>query len=266
VALAVPAAACSAPRGSAAAIPPKAQTGGRKPTVRRVELPCERNIQAAATFPAGAQLQDILVWYVQHSCRSAVAGSQVLAVKLGTAATSPIGLDQLESWMQESLARAGQAAVFAGGTVLVLDGSPTVIAFAPQSPAPLDERAEPTDAEMKQLCAGVTKLGEGRYSIRADVLERLKTGSVMKSMRFVPAIKNGQPFAMKVYSIRPDSVWARLGLNNGDTIVSINGNSIATPDQALEAYAGLRDASEIAVEIVRRGKMVKQTYTVESTR
>lgn len=41
------------------------------------------------------------------------------------------------------------------------------------------------------------------------------------------------------------------------------GKSMATPEQAIEAYAAMRGAKQIEIEIVRRGMPQKMTLRVE---
>jgi general secretion pathway protein C len=84
----------------------------------------------------------------------------------------------------------------------------------------------------------------------------------MKGARVVPAIKNGQPNGMKLYAIRPSSVFARLGFTNGDTIEQINGTAITTPDKALELYTKLQKVDVVTVDITRRGNPLRLTITI----
>lgn len=80
--------------------------------------------------------------------------------------------------------------------------------------------------------------------------------------RVVPAIKNGQPAGIKLYAVRPSSVYARLGLHNGDTIEAINGNDVTSMDKILEMYTKLKAANEVTVDVTRRGKPVQLTITI----
>jgi general secretion pathway protein C len=59
---------------------------------------------------------------------------------------------------------------------------------------------------------------------------------------------------MRVLRIRPDTLLGKLGMVNGDIIQSINGFPLSAPDKALQAYARLRTASNIALRIERKGK------------
>ena len=73
----------------------------------------------------------------------------------------------------------------------------------------------------------------------------------------MPSIKNGQPDGMKLYAIRPSSVFARLNFNNGDTVHAINGHDLASADKVLEVYTKLKGANELTFDITRRGKPVR---------
>jgi type II secretory pathway component PulC len=84
----------------------------------------------------------------------------------------------------------------------------------------------------------------------------------MKGARVVPAIKNGQPNGLKLYAIRPSSVFARLGFTNGDTIQEINGTEITSADKALELYTSLSKTDEVKVTITRRGNPMQLTITI----
>jgi S1-C subfamily serine protease len=81
--------------------------------------------------------------------------------------------------------------------------------------------------------------------------------------RIVPSVRNGSPDGIKLYAIRPSSIFAHLGLMNGDTIVAINGDDITTADKALRAYTKLRSATQARIDLVRRGKPVTLTITIK---
>jgi general secretion pathway protein C len=71
------------------------------------------------------------------------------------------------------------------------------------------------------------------------------------------------PHGFKLYAIRPDSIAARLGLENGDTVRSIDGLEVNTLDQAMAAYVRLRRANRVTVAVERRGREVTLDYTIE---
>jgi S1-C subfamily serine protease len=95
----------------------------------------------------------------------------------------------------------------------------------------------------------------------ADAL-RADPTAFAKGARVVPSIKNGQTNGVKLYAIRPSSVYARLGLMNGDTVTGINGQDVTTPDKALEVYTKVKTASELKLDLLRRGQPLLLTITI----
>lgn len=81
-------------------------------------------------------------------------------------------------------------------------------------------------------------------------------------MRIVPAYRDGQPRGFKLFAIRPDSLFARIGMVNGDVVRRINGFEMSTPENALEAYARLRDANQVEVVLERNGSAIQGSYSI----
>jgi general secretion pathway protein C len=132
-------------------------------------------------------------------------------------------------------------------------GTPTAVASAPPPGTDRPPVAERGDAD---LDAGIKQLSEGRYTIQRGLLDKLlaDTNVLAKAARVVPATIDGKPSGFKLYAIRPKSVYAKIGLQNGDTIRAINGNEMTSPDRALEIYTKLKSASHLSLSILRRGK------------
>ena len=75
--------------------------------------------------------------------------------------------------------------------------------------------------------------------------------------------KDGKAQGFKLFSIRPGSLYSKIGIQNGDIVQRINGYEMNSPDKALEIYQKLRDANRIEVELERRGETVRKTYSIE---
>lgn len=111
---------------------------------------------------------------------------------------------------------------------------------------------------------GIKKIDDSTYEIDKKLVDQVLANpmAVAKGARVVPAVKNGKPDGFKLYAIRPSSVYAKLGLTNGDTIQAINGFELTTADKALEVYTKLREATSLEMEVTRRGKPVTLKYTI----
>jgi DNA-binding transcriptional ArsR family regulator len=103
-----------------------------------------------------------------------------------------------------------------------------------------------------------------RCTLTRALLDRIldDTTALSMSARFVPSIKDGKANGFKVYAIRPGSLLARGGLQNGDTIRTVNGLDLTSPDHALEAYSKLRSAGRLTLELERRGETVTLDWVI----
>ncbi|MGE0867719.1 MAG: type II secretion system protein GspC [Kofleriaceae bacterium] len=138
--------------------------------------------------------------------------------------------------------------------------SPTPVAAAPAAPS-----AQPSKDDMQaQIEAGIKKIGDNTYELDKGLMDKVLANPMawVKGARVVPSVQNGKSNGFKLYAIRPNSAYAKLGLSNGDTISSINGFDLTTADKALEVYMKLREATSLEMEVIRRGKPVTMKYTI----
>ena len=143
---------------------------------------------------------------------------------------------------------------------LELDGSAPP-AIAQNTPPPVSQPA--INADLGDIDKGVTCSGNS-CTVDRSLVEKLLANTTMlaTAARFVPSIKDGKPNGFKLYAIRPQSIFGRIGLQNGDTIKAINGSEMTTPDAALGLYTKLRSASHLSVQVERRGETVTLDYTI----
>jgi len=144
---------------------------------------------------------------------------------------------------------------------LVLQGQ----AAPPPTVAAVETKPEGDGDELQaSIDAGIKSTGENQYEIDRALVDKIVANpmGVAKGARIVPAVQNGKPAGFKLYAIRPSSVYAKLGLTNGDTLSSINGLELTSADQALEAYTKLRSATSLELDIQRRGKPMTIKYTI----
>lgn len=117
-------------------------------------------------------------------------------------------------------------------------------------------------AQPGQQDVNIRKIDDHSYVIaRSEIMKATTNLNVLaRQARIVPA--RGES-GFKVFSIRKNSLYKKIGLKNGDIIKNINGIDISSPDKALEAYQRLRNADKISLNIVRGGKPESMEYTIE---
>ncbi|HEY4179791.1 MAG TPA: type II secretion system protein GspC [Kofleriaceae bacterium] len=126
----------------------------------------------------------------------------------------------------------------------------TVAAVTPDPPA---------DGET-DYSAGIQKVDDTNFVLDRKMVDEVVANpmAIAKGARVVPSAKG-----FKLYAIRPSSVFAKLGLSNGDTLASINNIDLTSVDKALEAFNKLREASSLELEVTRRGKPVTLKYQIK---
>jgi hypothetical protein len=129
-----------------------------------------------------------------------------------------------------------------------------------------DPPPPPTDSP-DDLGGAITKLTNTSFDVDAGVIAKLLANPMLfaKSARFVPAVRDGKPHGYKIYALRPSSAVAKLGVANGDTILSIDKHALDSAENALALFTGLRDVharQTVTVEIERAGKPLTLTYTI----
>lgn len=135
---------------------------------------------------------------------------------------------------------------------------------APPSPAP-GATGTPEGLESSELEAGIHQVSEREYTIDRGLVNRLLSNqaALMRTARVIPHEEDGQVVGVKLYGIRRSSLLGRLGIQNGDMLRTINGYDMTAPDSALEAYARLRNADRITINLQRRGQDQSIDYRIE---
>jgi general secretion pathway protein C len=131
-------------------------------------------------------------------------------------------------------------------------GAPPPIAAAPPVPgeAPTME--------------GISKLSETSYEVSRALLDSKMSdlGALASEARAIPNMKNGEFNGFKLYAIRSTSVFAQLGLKNGDVLQSVNGEKVDSLDKAMSMLKTLSSASSVQLGIQRRGANTNLDYSI----
>lgn len=139
--------------------------------------------------------------------------------------------------------------------VATAPSTPRVV--APSRPAARGRATgTPEGLDPAELEAGISQVSEREYSIDRGLVNRLlgNQAALMRTARVIPHEEGGRVAGVKLYGIRRSSLLGRLGIQNGDMLRTINGYDMTAPDSALEAYARLRNADRITINLNRRGQ------------
>jgi general secretion pathway protein C len=120
----------------------------------------------------------------------------------------------------------------------------------PENPPPAEASTEaaPTPADDR-----IRRTGENAWVVDRRELAEAGEGmsGLMTQLRAVAEVHDGRPAGFRLFQIRDDSLFARLGLRDGDVVRRVNGAEIGEPAALLGFLTRLRTEPRVALDIVR---------------
>lgn len=113
-------------------------------------------------------------------------------------------------------------------------------------PVPDGERPEPVTDD-----SGAIRIRLTRAEFDAIFQDQKQ---LTRSARAVPVTRDGRMTGIRLFGIRAGSELARLGFQNGDIVHRVNGFELSSVETTLEAYSAVRNASELRIDLTRRGR------------
>jgi general secretion pathway protein C len=121
----------------------------------------------------------------------------------------------------------------------------------------------------RKAAASTPKLPVSSYprqlTLKSDQIESAleNLDQLMEQARIRPHIEEGRPSGISITGIKPNTIFRKMRLRNGDIITGVNGDSIETVEDAMKIFGDLTSASEVQVEIKRRGRKRVLNYKIE---
>jgi general secretion pathway protein C len=127
---------------------------------------------------------------------------------------------------------------------------------APKKPPPRGAAGPPpVPADIKKR---IQRVSDTEYNVDRNAVDIVmqRSTELLRSTRVRPVQRDGRVVGIQLLRVRPDTLLGSLGIKNGDVIKTINGFQMSGPEKALQAYARMRTASEIHVQVERSGNPV----------
>jgi general secretion pathway protein C len=130
--------------------------------------------------------------------------------------------------------------------------------------APVVAAAPSTDPVAAELEKGLKKTGENSFEVQRTAVDSLlgNMAALSRGARIVPEIRDGKALGFRLFSMRPEGPFMKLGLQNGDVVTAINGLEMNSPDKALEVYTKLKSANHLSVALERNGQKITKEYNI----
>ncbi len=134
------------------------------------------------------------------------------------------------------------------------------LAFVERAPGPV---LPPVASAPAAGGSGVARSGENRFVVDQGELDNAfeNMNQLLTQARMVPFFTAGKAEGFRIFAIRPNSLFEKIGLRDGDVLQRINGNELSDPGKAFELFEQLRDERQISVDLMRNG--ARQTLSYE---
>jgi general secretion pathway protein C len=123
---------------------------------------------------------------------------------------------------------------------------------------------------IKTVAAGAARRPEAEEPFEQVVLKEEQVekavenlGDLMSQATFRPHLEDGQPAGISITGIKPNAVFRKLRLRNGDVITGVNDQAVASVEDAVKVFGTLSTDAPIQVKIKRRGREETLEYRME---
>lgn len=203
----------------------------------------------------GAKLVKVVKWVTNLTGKNFIIEDSLRERKITILSGTPVTVEEAYQAFLAALEAEGLRVETTGQFLKITRGSHHRLG-SPRADISMGDCPTPT---------GITKTGDFTYKVEREALDGwfAKPACMMRQARIVPYFKDGNPAGFKLFSIRPNTFYSKLGLKNGDVVLKLNGVELTNPDRALEAYQSLKEAKTVTMDILRRGEPKTLKYQIE---
>jgi len=104
--------------------------------------------------------------------------------------------------------------------------------------------------------------GSGMALNKGEITEKLRDlKTIMTQAAVRPYLEGGEQEGFIVSDIKPDSLYQKLGIQNGDIIIDVNGKHMQSADDIMQMVNVMQSGGDIALSIKRNGKAETINYS-----
>ncbi|HIJ95342.1 MAG TPA: general secretion pathway protein GspC [Desulfuromonadales bacterium] len=133
---------------------------------------------------------------------------------------------------------------------------------------PLTPPAAPPPAQPQAATArtnsGVTSTGGGGFIIDQRALNAAldNPAQAMTDARLLPSQKDGKVEGFRASEVKPNGVFAMIGIKNGDVLQRLNDFPMDSPDKALQSFIALKGQNRLKLDLIRDSQPQTFNYDI----
>ncbi len=225
-----------------------------------VEEPCQNKMRLIGTVVLPGELEQSLAAIVGSDDKAGLhrGGAEVEGARIRSIQSDSVILQTTKGFC-----RLAMFEVESAEKKPVVAAAPRPAASSPSNRRPLGDRnAGLSDEEISE---GIEKVNDTNYNISRTMMSKVldNAGRLIGIAAVSPKMEGGQSVGMEIRGIRPDTLLTKLGIQNGDVLESVNGQSLTSTDAAIGAYATLRTADKFNLAIRRGNQTMIINYNLQ---
>jgi general secretion pathway protein C len=118
----------------------------------------------------------------------------------------------------------------------------------------------PAVARGRAVNAAVQRLAENRFAVERGQMEAAASNpaALFSQARILPRYDQGKMVGVQLNAIRPGSIFAQAGIQDGDTVTEVNGVTVATPEDSQRLLQEFAQGGQLNVTVTGRDGAVRQ--------
>jgi len=189
---------------------------------------------------------------------------------LGTAVGSyreTFALVRNNSKQEERVFRLGDM-VFDAGRLVEVKREQAYIVISGKKVELLTPTSPPQAAQPQQPATrpglAVASTGGGSFVIDQRALNAVldNPAQAMTDARLLPSQKDGKVEGFRATEVKPNGLFAMIGIKNGDVLLRLNDFPVDSPDKALQSFIALKGQSRLKLDLIRDGQPATFNYDI----
>ncbi|HEY5600445.1 MAG TPA: type II secretion system protein GspC [Candidatus Manganitrophaceae bacterium] len=124
-------------------------------------------------------------------------------------------------------------------------------------------RLLPSPVSQAASGAGIRQISKNRWVLDRREIEGAVDNlpQLLTKARIIPNFSDGKPDGFRIFAISEESLYAKIGLQNGDVLHRVNGIEVKDPQNFLKVFQQLKDETSVTVDLARNNQ--KETFSYE---
>jgi len=153
------------------------------------------------------------------------------------------------------------------GQLITLKIDEEPLTSAVLTPAPAPYRASRRHRAGKRLAGFsryIRQIGPNDFEVDRKAVESnlQNLRPLLSQIRASPNLENGKTDGYQLSEVQPGSLFAEMGLRDGDIVSAVNGQELNDPTQVISMLSSLREQNSVSVTVQRFGQPVQYNFAI----